>query len=266
MKHTSSRIRETLAGILKAAVVTFKKKKTRKGSRDGNASRYRKRHSVADIYNVLGPVYFRRAYRMTYETFLDLYDSLEESLNEVIGSNTDNYRYAHNGPISNSVRLACAIRYFAGGSPYDIMCKYGISHTDVFRSVWFVVEAVNKVDEFRIEYPSSHEQQQKIAKGFQQLSGAGFPMCAGAIDGVLIWTHCPSLYASMLSGVGIIKYLCARKGKYGSNCQATCDSGNRFLDISTTYPGSTSDCLAFEGSALFSILEDGLLCLATTCM
>ena len=44
------------------------------------------------------------------------------------------------------------------------MCKYGVSHTDVFRSVWFLVEAVNKVEEFQTEYPSLHEQQQKLQK------------------------------------------------------------------------------------------------------
>jgi hypothetical protein len=41
-------------------------------------------------------------------------------------------RYVPNGPISpdHHVRLACAIRWFAGGSPYDIMTTYGIGHTD----------------------------------------------------------------------------------------------------------------------------------------
>ncbi len=41
------------------------------------------------------------------------------------------------------VRLACALRYFAGGSPYDLMGKYGISHTVVMESVWYVIQAVN---------------------------------------------------------------------------------------------------------------------------
>ena len=36
----------------------------------------RKRRSVEDIYNELGPMYFRRAYRMQYSTFKALADEL----------------------------------------------------------------------------------------------------------------------------------------------------------------------------------------------
>ena len=38
-----------------------------------------------------------------------------------------------------------------------------------------------------------------------------------------------------------------------------CDVRGRFLDISITYGGSSSDCLAFEASDLHKNLEDGLL-------
>jgi DDE superfamily endonuclease len=47
--------------------------------------------------------------------------------------------------------------------------------------------------------------------------------------------------------------------RFGLNCQAVCDVDGRFLDISIMYPGSTSDCLAFEGMTLCQQLEDGLL-------
>ena len=43
------------------------------------------------------------------------------------------------------------------------------------------------------------------------------------------------------------------------NCQAVCDVRGKFLDLSIMYPGSTSDCLAFEGMALYQKLEEGLL-------
>ena len=43
------------------------------------------------------------------------------------------------------------------------------------------------------------------------------------------------------------------------NCQAVCDARGKFLDISIMYPGSTSDCLAFEGMSLYSKLENGVL-------
>ena len=40
--------------------------------------------------------------------------------------------------------LACSIRYFAGGSPYDIMLAFGISYREVLNSVWTIVEAINE--------------------------------------------------------------------------------------------------------------------------
>ena len=44
-------------------------RRSRKRSRGTRHVRGRKRRSVEDIYNELGPMYFRRAYRMQYSTF-----------------------------------------------------------------------------------------------------------------------------------------------------------------------------------------------------
>ena len=82
-----------------------------------------------------------------------------------------------NGAISTSVCLALALRYFAGGSPYDLMLKYGVSHSSLFDSVWIVVEAIKNECEFDIKYTSSHEEQRQIAHEFDN--------CVGAIDGIL---------------------------------------------------------------------------------
>ena len=42
--------------------------------------RRRTRSTVADVYNCLGPQYFRRAYRMSYESFLKLNEELREGI------------------------------------------------------------------------------------------------------------------------------------------------------------------------------------------
>ena len=60
-----------------------------------------------------------------------------------------------NCSITTSVWLALVFRYFAGGAPTDLMCKYGVPHAYVFVSVWVVVEAIKNIEEFNIEYPSS---------------------------------------------------------------------------------------------------------------
>jgi hypothetical protein len=78
-----------------------------------------------------------------------------------------------NGKISSSTRLACALRYFAGGSAYDLMGMYGIAHSEIFTSVWAVVQAVNRTPEFHITYPSDFNKQLKIAAEFKAVSGVG---------------------------------------------------------------------------------------------
>ena len=50
---------------------------------------------------------------------------------------------AKNGPISSVVRLSIAIQFFAGRDPYDVSVVHGISHKEVYRSVWRVVDAID---------------------------------------------------------------------------------------------------------------------------
>jgi hypothetical protein len=72
--------------------------------------RPRKRRSVADVYQELGDVYFRRAYRMRYNTFKRLASMLCPYITLASGKTEDgssrNYRYIPNGAIATDVRLA----------------------------------------------------------------------------------------------------------------------------------------------------------------
>lgn len=164
-----------------------------------------------------------------------------------------------NGCISTSVRLACALRYFAGVSPYDIMAKYGISHTDVMEIVWYVVHSVNTTSELNIEYPLCEVEQARIAAGFEQASVVGFTNCTGAINGVFIWMQTPTLKEAKRVGVDQAKFLCGRKSKFGLNCQAVSDVNGKILDISVAYGGSAADCVEFEASDLYARLSNGLM-------
>lgn len=218
------------------------------------------------IFECLGRTYFRRAYRMSYESFNLLHDKLQPGIEQAVNKKkkykvkgVSNPPPVPNGRISTKVRLAAALRYFAGGSPYDIQCKYGLSHSETLESVWYVVDAVNAYKEFHIKYPTSHEKQKQIARQFKMASKAGFDNCAGTIDGILIWTQKPSTKDCARMRVGAKKFHCGRKNKFGLNCQAVSDVRGRIIDISIIYPAATSDCLAFEGSKLFADLEGGLL-------
>ena len=157
--------------------------------------------------------------------------------------------------------VPCAAGLQERGSTYDIMTtSYGIGHTNTINICWYVVDAVNSHPSFNMAYPEEHDKQHAIAEAFRQVSGADFACCAGAIDGILIWIHRPFERDCVKSGCGAGKFFCGRKKKFGLNCQTVlCDVHGRILDISIVYPGSTSDCLAFEGMSLFQKLEDGML-------
>jgi len=62
-----------------------------------------------------------------------------------------------NGNIDTSVQLAWTLRYFRGESPYDIMAKHGVFHTELLDSVWYVVEAVNAMKQWCVTYPLERE-------------------------------------------------------------------------------------------------------------
>eukprot|EP00804_Cyclotella_cryptica_P028169 CCRYP_011015-RA/>CCRYP_011015-RA protein AED:0.23 eAED:0.04 QI:0/0/0/1/0/0/2/0/269 len=165
----------------------------------------------------------------------------------------------HNGPVPSTVRLACAICYFAGSSPYNLGCVYSISYRSVLESVWNIVEAINMMPEFYIFYLESLKAQRKIDARFKKSSTPKINNCAGAIDGKLIWTTKPSLADAKSRIIDQKKYLCGRKHKFGLNCQAVSDSWGRFVDVSIIYGGSTADCLVFEGSDLYKWLIKGLM-------
>jgi hypothetical protein len=163
----------------------------------------------------------------------------------------------HYGPISTYAWLACALRYFAGGVPYDIMAKYGLSHASKLESICAVIETVNLCDEFSIEYPASETAQLKIAHEFENVSEVQFSNCAGAIVGLLIWILKPSEEDADFPGCSQRKYFCGRKGNFWLNCQAVSDVRGQILDLLIGLPGASSNCIVFEGSNLYERLEGG---------
>ena len=157
------------------------------------------------------------------------------------------------------VRLGIAIRFFAGGSVYEIMTTFGVGRADVSKSIWAVVEAINQHEQLAIRFPTNHDEQKELAWQLQEKLDADFDCCVGAVDGILIWIQQPSDADANVSECGTKKFWCGRKHKFGLNCQAICDAKGKFLDISVLFPASTSDVLAFESSTIYSALMGGLL-------
>ena len=218
----------------------------------------RHRNSVNSIFRELGPYYVRRSYRMREVDFWNLLDLISPYIPKNKKHNKKRKRgkdHYPNGKIHNSLRLSIAIRYFAGASPYDLMVIHGVGMTDVYKSIWLIVDAVNLCPSFRIVFPTCHEQQKNIAEGFRAKSWVDFDNCVGAVDGILIWMNKPSSHILKKAGLGVKKFFCGRKKRYGLNMQAICDHQRRFIYIDISHPASTSDYLSFGTSSICKLLE-----------
>ena len=273
--QSSSLIVQVLSAFVssKSKVSVRRKAKKRKANYPRKSSVVRQRVSMDESYERLGPAGFRRLYRMHYDSFCKLHTLLEEGIQKVIderrpkNSTSDTRSRMNmgeppipNGPIPTNLRLGIALRFFKGCPSLDVSEIFGVSHAAVIdTSIWIVVQAINELAVFNLEYPADHQTQLKIAEGFRRVSDVEFDNCAGAIDGILIWIHKPSLSQSTESGIGQQKFFCGRKTKFGLNCQAVADVRGRFLDVSINYGGASSDLLAFEASTLCHRLEKGLL-------
>ena len=163
------------------------------------------RKSVHQVYREMGKTYFRRSFRMSYQALCRLLRLIEQALEKEIDSKRNEHGYVErtpNGPIDSLVRLAAAIRFFAGGEAYDISVMFGISHTSVFDSLDCVIDAINGTEAMDIEFPTDHDEQLKIARGFQMKSHvAKIDRCVGCVDGIVIWIHKPTKEECEASGV-----------------------------------------------------------------
>ena len=144
---------------------------------------------VKDIFTPLGPRNFRRAYRMRKATFYRLHTILESDLKKHFFPKEGGKRSPGKSTylINTKMRLSMALRFFAGGSPLDIMLNHGVSFSSVFTSVWGVVDCVNRSEALRFQFPSTNEQE-LICNGFKSMSGASFANVIGVIM-VRWYTH-----------------------------------------------------------------------------
>lgn len=218
-----------------------------KGRMPGSKTYVRNRPTIPDLFKEYGPINFRRAYRMKEESFWILLDLLDKEMGKKSARRRGK---TPNGDISNAMRLAIALRYFAGGDPLDLMIVFKVSRVVILQSVWLVVEAIHKTKALDLIYPTTYEEQEAVAKEFRAASAVGFNNCAGCIDGILIWIHKPQKKDLDVVEFGGRKFFCGRKKKFGLNMQATCDARRRFLDVEIKHPGATSDYLAFVLSSL----------------
>ena len=86
------------------------------------------------------------------------------------------WNWAVNGLIPLDVCLSCALRYFAGGDPYNISLAHGISRTEVYTSVWRIVDA-DKCVKLGFSFPECNKKQREVAQQFWKKSAPGLSCC-----------------------------------------------------------------------------------------
>ena len=85
----------------------------------------RTRKQIDELFQELR-THQRRAYRMSLDQVTELHEKLlPELLKEFL--TTRKWGRTPNGVIHSKIRLSAALRFFAGGSPLDIMLTLGIS-------------------------------------------------------------------------------------------------------------------------------------------
>jgi hypothetical protein len=195
---------------------------------------------------------FRHRYRLTPEAFYKLLQVIEDLL--VV----QNHRQAKNSIgaiIPPEVKLAAALRFFAGGQVLDLKLIYNMSIYMVYACVWLVVDAVNQ--RLQIHFPIKDVYQlsqleAEFAANARQQVWRGQVM---AIDGVHFKMEKPSKKVVKDGG----RYFVARKDEFALLCVAGCDYRRRFLFYDISVAATTHDSLAFAVSELGQAVANGEL-------
>ena len=99
---------------------------------------------------------------------------------------TSTFVPCHNHDLS---KRSNARRWIAGSEPTDILQVHGVHYNEVQTSAWEIVDAINWCPELQLGFPTDHNEQRKIAAGFQALSSVDFKGCVGCIDGMLVYSN-----------------------------------------------------------------------------
>lgn len=207
---------------------------------------------VHQTFKELGPTHQRRAHWMPEESFWKPHGMPHPHFKggrrqkKEDSEKKNDLNGAANGVLPMTLRLSAALRCCAGGDPLDISLVHGVSHTEVFNSVWIMVSAIDACPELDIAFPRDHEKRRETAQGFQDCSQADFDCCVGDIDVMLVWLEKVHKAQCEKAQCDQTKFFCGRKHKHGVDLQGTCDHHTRFLDVGMSHPASTSDCLTFS--------------------
>lgn len=220
-----------------------------------SAPRTRNRAYALEEMDALNEKEFTRMFRLNRQKF---YWLLEKVTPLIAGhASQDGHRYHTDREISPKTKLACTLRFLAGGSYLDICFAFGVSTSIFYKEngvLWPTMGAIDAV--LKIGFPL-HDPvwMEETSKGFAAFNGGQMEGCVMAIDGWVCRTRCPTLNEV----TNQIAYR-NRKGMWGLVVMAGCDHKCRFTMLSVVCPGSTNDSLAWRMTEIYrTVVEPGLL-------
>lgn len=199
---------------------------------------------------------FRQMFRMTRSSFNKLCDMitpyLQVNMKQAICSSKS--------PITVRTRLACTLRWLAGGSHLDIANLFGVSMSNFFNRkygvLWRTMRALDIA--LLLTFKTDRRTLRRTAKAFSKFCGEEgreiMTGCVMALDGLVIKTRQPrSTECDAISSYR------NRKGCFAIVCLAGCDASCRFTFFSAEHSGGTNDVMAWNMSRLKHWLERGNL-------
>lgn len=145
MNHLSEGIKKMI--VNKCNMINKQNKNKKKRSKNVR----RDRNFAVNTMDDLTAIEFKRMFRMDRDTFNELLEKITPELPIINGKMGEN---SSGSSISNKTKLACTLRWLAGGSYIDICFAFGVAKTTFFETngiLWTVLEAINKV--YTIGYP-----------------------------------------------------------------------------------------------------------------
>jgi hypothetical protein len=180
----------------------------------------------------------KRHYRLSRELIEELYDQIGLELEPQTNRNK---------AIPAINQICCALRYYATGTFQSVLGDgLGIHRSSVSLIITRVTNAICRLRNRYIKFPTSVDDQQRTKEGFHDI--AGMPNVLGAVDGTLIIIIAPTENENV--------YI-SRKGNHSMNILAVCDANMVYSYAVAKYPGSTNDAYIWGNSNLCRRFEAG---------
>ena len=203
---------------------------------------------VARLYQE-SPTAFERIYRMSYTSYQKLCSWIEPYVRvDPIKSRNR----TGTSKIETAAVLHCLVRWLAGGSYLDVRLLAGISESSFYPCCYKAVEAILRLEQLAIRFPTTPEAIEKSVQGFKEISREGIvDGCVACVDGFLV----PITVPSSDETANQLAYYSGHYNTNGVNVQAACDSNCRFVYVAVAAPGSSSDLVALRKTSLSGMIS-----------